>query len=335
MSDISATAQSLLAEGKGILAADESTSTANKRFDDYDIEHTPENRRQYRQLLFTAPEIEQYLSGAILYEETARQVADEGTPLPEVLADRGIIPGIKVDRSLKPLPNFPGEHVSQGLDNLDERLDEYAEMGMRFSKWRSVIAIGDGLPTDECITANAHVLARYAGIVQSKHMVPIVEPEVLLDGDHSLEDSARVLERTLNTVFQQLAMYRVDLGGVILKTSMALPGSGSSEDVDHTQVAGTTMDVMEKCLPAELAGIVFLSGGQTPEDAIQHLQEIAVRGPYTWPVTFSYARALQEPVLKVWAGDPENMISAQDAFLEQVKKASAAQMGAYAANSAE
>ncbi|PSO44055.1 fructose-bisphosphate aldolase class I, partial [Candidatus Saccharibacteria bacterium SW_7_54_9] len=248
MSDISEVAQSLLAEGKGILAADESTSTANKRFDDYDIEQILEKRRQYRQLLFTAPEIEQYLSGAILYDETA---------------DRGIIPGIKVDRSLKPLPNFPGEHVSQGLDDLDERLDEYAEMGMRFCKWRSVIAIGDGLPTDECITANAHVLARSAGIVQSKHMVPIVEPEVLLDGDHSLDDSARVLERTLDTVFQQLAMYRLDLGGVILKTSMALPGSAASENVDHTQVAETTMDVMEKCVPAELAGIVFLSGGQT------------------------------------------------------------------------
>lgn len=322
-------AQSLLVNGKGILAADESTSTANKRLAQYEVEQTEEMRRQYRQLLFTAPEIEQYLSGVILYDETARQKADEDTPLPEVLTDRGIIPGIKVDRSLKPLPNFPGEQVSQGLDDLDRRLEEYTRMGMRFTKWRSVIAIGDGLPSDACIAANAHVLARYAGIVQSAGLVPIVEPEVLLEGDHTMEDCKQVLERTLQAVFEQLETYRVDLSSAILKTSMALPGGDSSQQVSHEDVAKATTEVLQECVPSRLAGIVFLSGGQTPEDALSHLNEISRRGPYDWPVTFSYARALQEPVLEEWAGDPQNMVSAQDVFLEQVKKTAAAQQGNY------
>lgn len=329
MSNLSSIVESLLTGGKGILAADESTSTANKRLKERGIEQTEEQRRQYRQLLFTAPNIEQYLSGVILYDETARQTADEDTPLPDVLTERGIIPGIKVDRSLKPLPGFPGEQVSQGLDDLDERLDEYAGMGMQFTKWRSVIAIGEDIPTDECIAANAHVLARYAGIVQSKGLVPIVEPEVLLDGDHSLEAAKQALERTLGAVFKQLRTYRVDLGGVILKTSMVLPGSGSRQQVSHQQVAEETAAVLRAGVPPETGGVVFLSGGQTAEDAIVHLDEIAQRGPYDWPVTFSYSRALQEPVMEQWAGEPANMVAAQDVFTEQARKAAAAQQGAY------
>lgn len=330
MSDLATIAESLLADGKGILAADESTSTANKRLAERDIEQTEEKRRQYRQLLFTAPQIEEYLSGVILYDETMRQQADEGTLLPGVLWDRGIMPGIKVDRSLKPLPGFPQEQVSQGLDDLDERLDEYVGMGARFTKWRSVISVGDGLPTDECIAANAHVLARYAGIVQSKGLVPIVEPEVLLDGDHSMAAAKDALERTLRTVFEQLSTYRVDLSGCILKTSMVLPGSESGEEAAPEQVAQETAEALRSCVPAETAGIVFLSGGQTAEDAILNLNAIAASGPFEWPVTFSYSRALQEPVMEQWAGNPENMIAAQDVFLDQVKKTAAARKGEYA-----
>lgn len=329
MNGLNEIAKQLVTEGKGILAADESTSTANKRLAERDIEQTEEKRRQYRQLLFTSPHIEEYLSGVILYDETMRQQADEGTLLPEVLQERGIIPGIKVDRSLKPLPGFPQEQVSQGLDDLDERLDEYVGMGARFTKWRSVISVGDGLPTDECITANAHVLARYAGIVQSKGLVPIVEPEVLLDGDHSMAAAKDALERTLRTVFEQLSTYRVDLSGCILKTSMVLPGSESGEEATPEQVARETTEVLRSCVPAETAGIVFLSGGQTAEDAILNLNAIADSGPFEWPVTFSYSRALQEPVMEQWAGSPENTIAAQDVFFDQVKKAAAACRGRY------
>ncbi len=329
MSDLSSIVKSLLVDGKGILAADESNSTANKRLAERDIEQTEEKRRQYRQLLFTTPNIEQYLSGVILYDETTRQKADEETPLPDILKERGIIPGIKVDRSLKPLPGFPQEQVSQGLDDLDVRLDEYMQTGMQFTKWRSVITIGNDIPTTQSITANAHVLARYAGIVQSKGLVPVVEPEVLLDGDHSLEASRHALEQTLQVMFEQLQTYRVDVSGVILKTSMVLPGSQSHQQVSHGQVADETAAVLRSCVPEEAGGVVFLSGGQTAEDAIMHLNEIAKRGPYDWPVTFSYSRALQEPVMEKWAGDPENMVAAQDVFLEQVKKAAAAQKGEY------
>lgn len=329
MNDIAAIAKQLVRSGTGILAADESNPSANKRFAPLGIEETEEKRRQYRQLLLTTEGIEEYLSGVILYDETIRQATDEGKPLVDVVQEKGIIPGIKVDLGLKELPGFPGEKVSQGLDNLDERLEEYARMGAKFTKWRSVIAIGDGVPTTECIAANVHVLARYAGIVQATGMVPIVEPEVLLDGDHTLEDCWDVLTRTLEALFEQLHMYRVDLSGLILKTSMVLPGKDSSETATHQQIAQATSEVLRGCVPADVAGVVFLSGGQAAEDAIIRLNAIAALGPYDWGVTFSYARALQGPVLKHWAGNPANVASAQTIFLDQIKKAATAQTGQY------
>lgn len=329
MTDLKVITQSLLAEKKGILAADESNPSANKRFAPLNIEQTEEKRRQYRQLLFMTPNIEEYLSGVILYDETIRQTADEETLFPDLLSERGIIPGIKVDMSLKPLPGFEGEKVTQGLDDLDERLEEYKKMGAKFTKWRAVITIGDDIPTRECILANAHALARYAGIVQASDMVPIVEPEVLLEGEHTIEKAREVLDKTLQIVFEQAEMYKVDLEGLILKTSMVLPGSDSGQEVAHQRVADETAETLRSAVPADVGGVVFLSGGQTPEDAIIHLNEIAKRGPYDWPVTFSYSRALQEPVLQEWAGNPENTVPAQDIFLEQVKKASAAQAGQY------
>lgn len=329
MTDLKTITQSLLADKKGILAADESNPSANKRFAPLNIEQTEEKRRQYRQLLFMTPNIEEYLSGVILYDETIRQTADEGTLFTDILTERGIIPGIKVDMGLRPLPGFEGEKVTQGLDNLDERLQEYKKMGAKFTKWRGVITIGEKIPTRECIAANAHVLARYAGIVQEAGMVPIVEPEVLLEGEHTIERAREVVDKTLQAVFEQMDTYKVDLEGLVLKTSMVLPGSDSGQEVTHQRVADETADALRANVPSDTAGVVFLSGGQTAEDAIIHLNEIAKRGPYDWPVTFSYSRALQEPVLSHWAGNPENMVTAQDIFLEQVKKAAAAQAGAY------
>lgn len=329
MSELNQIAKQMLTAGKGILAADESSPSANKRFAPLGINQTEEMRRQYRQLLLTTPDIEKDIAGVIIYDETIRQHTDDGRPLVSVLTERGILPGIKVDTGLKDLPNFPGEKVSQGLDDLDERLGEYYEMGARFTKWRSLIVIGDGIPTDTAIAANAHVLARYASIVQSAGMVPMVEPEVLFDGTHSLDKCQEVLKRTLHVLFSELKRFKVDLRGVILKTSMVLPGKGSGEPIDHSQVAHATSDTLRACVPADVPGVVFLSGGQTPHDAFENLSQIAKLGPYPWEVTFSYSRALQDPVLKHWLGEKKNVEEAQKLFKVQTAKASAARAGKY------
>lgn len=329
MTSIKHTAKQLVAPGKGILAADESNPSANKRLAPLDIEQTEEMRRQYRQLLLSAPGIETDVSGVILYDETIRQATDEGKSFVGVLEGRGIIPGIKVDMGLKDLPNFPGEKVSQGLDDLDKRLAEYYEIGARFTKWRSVITIGKDIPTDTAISANAHVLARYAAIVQEAGMVPMVEPEVMFDGTHSLEQCQQVLKHTLHALFTDLRRFRVDLSGVILKTSMALPGKDSGEPIDHKLVSEATASTLRDCVPADVPGVVFLSGGQTPHDAFENLNQITKLGPYPWEVTFSYSRALQDPVLKHWKGVKNNVKGAQELFKAQTVKAAAARSGNY------
>lgn len=329
MNKIQTIAKQLVTSGKGIVAADESDNTANKRFAAVGVEQTEENRRRYRQLLFTAPDVADYVSGLILYDETIRQLADDGRSFAARLQSAGIIPGIKVDLGLKDLPNFEGEKVSQGLDNLDTRLSEYYALGARFTKWRSVIAIGDNTPSEQCIAANAHVLTRYAGIVQAVGMVPIVEPEVLFDGPHDLAECQTVLAQTLQVLFGELTRFRIDLSGLILKTSMVLPGKDSGQPIVHEAVAEATAKVLRENVPAETGGVVFLSGGQASGDAIANLNEIAKRGPYPWGVTFSYSRALQDPVLKYWAEHQADTAEAQAIFIRQLQKASAASGGNY------
>jgi len=322
-------ARALVAPGKGILAADESESTMEKRFAPIGVERTPENDRRYRNLLFTAPGIEAHLGGVILHDETIRQRSDTGVPFADLLTTRGILPGIKVDLGLEPLVNFPDEEVSRGLDTLDERLREYAAMGARFTKWRAVVRIGTELPTDTALRANAEVLARYAAAVQAAGLVPMVEPEVLYDGTHTLERSAEVLHRTLNTLFELLEAHRVSLPGLILKTSMALPGKDAGLPLDAHAVAHATMSVLHEMVPAAVAGVVFLSGGQTPLQATVHLQAMAHLAPHPWPLTFSYSRAIEEPVLAAWGGLDAEVPAAQAVLLRRLMLNAAAAEGTY------
>ncbi|HYR33008.1 MAG TPA: class I fructose-bisphosphate aldolase, partial [Burkholderiales bacterium] len=297
------TAAAMVAKGKGILAADESSGTCEKRFQSVKVECTEENRRAYRQLLFGTQGIEQYISGVILFDETARQKASDGTPFPEFLQKKGIIPGIKVDKGLVDLPLAPkGEKVSEGLDGLSKRLDEYFKMGCRFAKWRSVITIGAGIPTHSCLYANAHVLARYAAACQVASIVPMVEPEVLLDGDHTIERSEEVHEATLRALYAALAAYNVQLEYLILKTSMVVPGKDNPRQASPDEVAERTVRVLKRTVPAAQPGIVFLSGGQSDEAATAHLSAMAARKDLPWPLTFSYSRALQNPALNAWRG---------------------------------
>ncbi len=318
-----------MAAGKGILAADESTGTMVKRFEPIGVEQTPDNDQRYRNLLFTAPDIEKYLSGVILHDETIRQASSDGTPFAELLARRGILPGIKVDLGLLPLAECPNEEVSKGLEDLGDRLDEYAALGAHFTKWRSVIHIGDGLPTDRAIHANAEVLAEYAARVQEHHMVPMVEPEVLFDGTHTLARSGEVLRATLHNLFETLAVHQVLLQGLVLKTSMALPGKDSGTPLDANAIAAETVAALRDSVPAEVAGIVFLSGGQTPEQATENLNAIAQLGEQPWPITFSYSRAIEEPVLAAWAGKDENIAEAQRVLVEVLERNVAAREGRY------
>ena len=324
-------AKQLVASGKGILAADESSGTADKRFDAVGVEKTEENRRQYRQLLFTAEGVKNYLSGVILYDETIRQQSDSGQSFTEVLQAKGIIAGIKVDKGLIDLPGFPGEKVSQGLDGLSERLAEYSKVGAKFTKWRSVIAIGEGIPTQRCIDVNAEVLALYAGLVQEAGMVPIVEPEVLLDGSHTLEESKEVLTSTLQTLFTKLKEQRVNLAGLILKTSMALPGKDSGQTVTAEEVAEATAEALRTNVPEDVGGVVFLSGGQSSKQATANLNAIAKLGPFPWGVTFSFSRAIQDPVLTHWAGKAENAARAQKLYVQRLEMNSLATQGKYEA----
>ena len=324
------TAKALVAEGKGILAADESTGTIKKRFDSIQLESTEDNRRAYRELLFTTPGVEEYISGVILYDETIRQSASDGTPFPKLLADRGIIPGIKVDLGAKPLALAEGETVTEGLDGLRERFAEYYELGARFSKWRATYSIDAQRPSEYCVWTNAHALGRYAALSQEAGIVPIVEPEVLMDGDHSIERAAKATGRAQQALFTELHDQRVDLHGTLLKPNMVLSGYEAGDRAGVEEVAEATLDVLTRHVPAAVPGIVFLSGGQTDEDATAHLNAMNARGPHPWELSFSYGRALQAPAIKSWGGDPANVEEAQKAFYRRAKFNSAARTGSYA-----
>ena len=324
------TARAIVADHKGILAADESTGTIKKRFDSIQVESTEENRRFYRQLLFTAPGIEEWIGGVILYDETIRQSSDDGTPFPEILASKGVIPGIKVDTGAHDMAGFPGEKVTEGLDGLRARLEEYRGLGARFAKWRAVITIGEGIPTDACLVANAHALARYAALCQEAGIVPIVEPEVLMDADNTLEVCLEVTTRTLHETFDALYGLGVDLQGVLLKPNMVIAGKGSSEQAPAERIAQATVDCVLGAVPAAVPGIVFLSGGQSEVQATENLNAInQVGGP--WALSFSYGRALQASALEAWAGDPANSDAAQAAFVHRARMNSRAVAGEWSA----
>jgi fructose-bisphosphate aldolase, class I len=311
---LSKTAAAMVAQGKGILAADESSGTCEKRFQSVNVASTEENRRAYRNLLFSTPGIEQYLSGVILFDETARQKAVDGTPIPDYLARKGIIPGIKVDKGTIDLPFTSGEKVTEGLDGLGKRLEEYFKLGCRFAKWRAVISIAEGLPTHACIYANAHMLARYAAACQTASIVPMIEPEVLLDGSHSAERSEEVHEATLRATYAAIAAYNVSVEHLILKTSMVVSGKDHPRQAGVDEVAERTVRVLKRTVPAAQPGIVFLSGGQSDEAATAHLNAMAAMKNLPWPLTFSYSRALQNPALKTWRGQAANLAAAQKAF---------------------
>ena len=323
------TARELVARGKGILAADESDGTIKKRFDSIGVESTEDARRSYRDMLFTAEGAERYISGVILFDETIRQSSADGTPFPRLLEGRGIIPGIKVDRGAKELANAPGEKITEGLDGLRERLAEYRELGARFTKWRAVITIGDGIPSEYCLWTNAHALARYAGLSQEAGLVPIVEPEVLMDGDHTIERSYSVTSRTLNAVFTELHDQRVELEGMLLKPNMVLSGYDCPEQASADEVAEKTISCFRRVVPAAVPGIVFLSGGQSDEAASAHLSAMNARGPHPWELSFSYGCALQAPALKAWRGEEANTAAGQGAFLHRARMNGLARSGEY------
>ncbi|WP_067563190.1 class I fructose-bisphosphate aldolase [Halofilum ochraceum] len=328
-------ANALVEPGKGLLAADESGPTIAKRFREIDVESTEENRLAYRRLLFTTPEIERYLSGIILFDETIRQSASDGTPLPKVLSDKGVVPGIKVDKGAKPLAGFGEEKVTEGLDGLRERLAEYYELGARFAKWRSVIAIGEGMPTTACMEANAHALARYAALCQEADIVPIVEPEVLIDGEHTIEQCRQATAETWYHLYNQMHRQDVLLEGSLLKASMVLSGKACSEQASVEEVAEETVSLARELVPAAVPGIVFLSGGQSPVRATQHLDAMNRLGEQPWKLGFSYARALQEPVMQAWRGDDGNTEAAQNALFQRAKLNSEAMLGRYSSDMEE
>ncbi|MEO8785283.1 MAG: class I fructose-bisphosphate aldolase [Candidatus Saccharimonadales bacterium] len=326
------TAKQMVAGGKGLLAADESNNTCQKRFDAVGVECTEESRRQYRQILLTAPDAANILSGVIFYDETFWQKNDLAVNFRDFLKQQGILPGIKVDEGLVDLPGFAGEKLTKGLDGLPERMVKYAQAGARFAKWRAVITISDDdasdkTPTDADIDANAFVLARYARICQDNDIVPMVEPEVLFDGKHSIERCQEVMARTLDLLFDLLRHYKVHLPGVILKTSMVLPGKDSGATIDHQDVANRTGQVLRQHVPADLGGVVFLSGGQTPSDAFMNLNAIKKDQQYPWGLTFSFSRALQDPVLKAWAKNTADVRGPQQLFINQLQFAQQATNG--------
>lgn len=325
--DLQATARALVAAGKGILAADESTPTITKRFATIDVPCTEENRRAYRQMLFTTPGLGDFISGTILFDETLRQKANDGTPLSQVLRRQGVFPGIKVDQGAKPLAHFPGERVTEGLDGLRERLAEYVQLGARFSKWRAVIRIGNGIPTTTCLLANAQALARFAALSQEAGLVPIVEPEVLMDGDHSLERCEEVTESTLRLVFLQLAEHRVRLEEMLLKPNMVSAGKDCLQPASAPEVARATLRCLRRSVPAAVPGIVFLSGGQDDVLATQHLNLMNQMGGAPWQLSFSYGRALQAAALRAWHG--EEVMLAQAALRHRARCNSAARFGRY------
>lgn len=328
--ELNATAKAMVAKGKGLIAMDESGPTIAKRFKQFDIEDTVENRRAYRELILTTPDLNKYISGAILYDETIRQSTSDGLPFAKYMEKLGIIPGIKVDTGAKNLAGFPGEKVTEGLDGLRERLVEYHGMGARFAKWRAVITIGNGIPTSTCIQANAHALARYSALCQEAGIVPIVEPEVLIDGDHTIDQCYDVTFNTLRALFQQLADQRVAYEGTILKASMVISGLKAKPRAGVEAVADATVRCLLETVPAALPGVVFLSGGQGNEEATAHLNAMNARHPnLPWPLSFSYSRALQQPVMATWHGKSANATTAQKQLQRRARFNALAATGAY------
>jgi fructose-bisphosphate aldolase class I len=330
--ELNTIAQGMVASGKGILAADESTSTIEKRLSSINVPSTEENRRDYREMLFTTEGAEKYISGVILYDETLRQKGKDGTPLVEILNKRGIIPGIKVDKGVQTLPGSDGEKITEGLDGLAKRMAEYHQLGARFAKWRAVLNIANGKPSRQALVANAEALARYAGICQAANIVPIVEPEILMDGDHDLAASFAATERTLHTVFEQLALHNVVLEGMILKPGMVIQGEQCKKVASIDEVADATVQVLKRCVPAAVPGIAFLSGGQSDELASAHLGAMNARHPnLPWKLTFSYGRALQALPLKLWGGKAANVPNAQKGYLHRARLNGLAALGKYEA----
>ncbi|MEN1927168.1 class I fructose-bisphosphate aldolase [Luteimonas qiangzhengi] len=326
--DLAQTAQAMMAAGKGIIALDESPGTIGKRFDAVGVANSSDNRRAWREVLLSTPGLGEYISGAILHEETLRQSTSAGIPFAQVMAEAGIIPGVKVDAGTHPLAGFPGETVTEGLDGLRNRLKEFYRLGARFAKWRAVIHIGEDTPSGTCIEANAHALARYAALCQEQGLVPIVEPEVLMEGDHDIESCYEVSEITLRGVFDALYNQQVMFEGTILKPSMVLPGSDCAEQAAVDEVAEATLMCLKSSVPAILPGIVFLSGGQSDEDATAHLDAMNRLRPHPWPLSFSYGRAMQQAALKEWGKDPAaNVARAQEIVLGRARANSMAALG--------
>jgi len=331
--ELNKVAVAMTAPGRGILAADESSGTIKKRFDSIGVESTADSRRDYRELLFRSSEaMSRYISGVILYDETIRQNAKDGTPLVKVIEKAGSLPGIKVDKGTKPLPFCPGEVITEGLDGLRERLAEYRGLGAKFAKWRAVIDIGAGIPTWTCVKANAHALARYAALCQEEQIVPIVEPEVLMDGEHDIDTCYGITEWVLRTVYGELYEARVPLEGTVLKPNMVIPGKKSAKRASVEEVAEKTVKVLKACVPAAVPGIAFLSGGQSDEDATAHLDAMNRMGGVPWRLTFSYGRALQAAPQKAWSGKAENVAAAQRAFAHRARMNGLAARGEWKAD---
>lgn len=332
MSELAKVAQAMVARGKGILAADESTGTIGKRFQSINVENTEENRRAYRDLLFSAKGVGEHVSGVILYDETLRQKSANGTPFPEMLGKLGILPGIKVDGGTKDMALCPGETITEGLDGLAKRCAEYVKLGAKFAKWRAVITIGADIPSSACIIANAHALARYGAICQAEGLVPIIEPEVLMDGDHTIERCEIATEATLREVFAALAAQRVAPEQMVLKPSMVISGKSCARQAGVDEVAERTLRLLKRCVPAAVPGIAFLSGGQSDELATAHLDAMNRLGGGPWTLSFSYGRALQQPALKAWRGSAANVGAAQAALLHRANMNGLAAMGQYRAD---
>ena len=331
-SELARIANAMMAKNRGILAADESTGTIKKRFDSIKLDSTEEQRRTYREMLFTAPGAAESISGVILYDETLRQKTRDGKPFPEYLASLGIVPGIKVDMGAKPFAGFPNETITEGLDGLRERLIEYHKLGARFAKWRAVIDIADGIPTPFAIEANAHALARYAALCQEQGIVPIVEPEVLMDGGHSIERCEEVTNSVLRVVFDQLARHRIYLEGMVLKPNMVISGKKAPNRAPPEAVAEATVRCLKRHVPPAVPGIAFLSGGQSSTEATLHLSLMNKLGPLPWTLTFSYGRALQDDALKAWGGTATNFEAGQKAFAKRAKLNGLAATGRYSAD---
>jgi fructose-bisphosphate aldolase, class I len=328
LAELNKVANAMVAPGRGILAADESSGTIKKRFDQIGVESTADSRRDYREMLFRSTEaMSKYISGVILYDETIRQNAKDGTPLVKLIEKAGSLPGIKVDKGTQPLPNCPGEVITEGLDGLRQRLIEYRGLGAKFTKWRAVIDIGKGIPSYACIITNAHALARYAALCQDEEIVPIVEPEVLMDGDHDIDACYAVTEWTLKTVFEQLYYQKVALEGMVLKPNMAIAGKKCPKQASVEEVADKTVKLLKACVPPAVPGIAFLSGGQSDEAATAHLDAMNKIGGLPWKLTYSYGRALQAAPQKAWSGKPENVAAGQRAFLHRAMMNGLASLG--------